>query len=100
MTRCHLLGKVCALQEDTGIAGPCMKLRPHLVSRPPLARHVCPVERLLAFFDALLAGATLSTDLDDPVRVYRQIGHDKADAREQPAGMSCDPRDHPTGFVP
>lgn len=95
----HLLGKVCALQEDAEIVCQCMKLKPHLVLSHALAGQPGPVNRLLAFLDVLLDGATLIVEVDDPVRVHRQVRHDEADAGEQFAGVPLDLGNNAPGLV-
>lgn len=86
---CHLLGQVCALQENTEVVGQCMKLKSHLVLDHALAGQARPIDRLLAFLDALLNGATLIVETDDPVWVHRKVGHDKAGGH----GWADDPPD-------
>lgn len=77
-----------------------MKLKPHLVLCHALAGQARPVDRLLTFFDVLLGGATLIVEMDDPVGVHRQVGHDEADAREQLAGMPLNLGNNALVFVP
>lgn len=96
----HLLGKVCALQEDAEIVGQRVKLKADLVLRHALAGQPRPVDRLLTFFDVLLGGATLIVEMDDPVRVHRQVGDDETDAGEQLAGMPLYLGDDPSWFIP
>ncbi len=96
----NLPGQISALQEATGIAGRCMKLKPHLVLRHALARQSGPVDRLLALFDVLPGSATLVVEADDPVRLHRQVGDDESDAGKQLARAPLDPGDDTTGFVP
>ncbi len=55
----HLLRQVGAPQEDTGIAGQCMKLKPHLVPRHALAGKTRPIDRLPACLDMPFGGAAL-----------------------------------------
>ncbi len=62
---------VGALQEDTGIAGRCMKLKPHLVPRHAFAGKTCPIDRLPAFLDMPFGGAALVVEPNDPVRLHR-----------------------------
>ncbi len=96
----HLLRQVGALQEDTGIAGRCMKLKPHLVPRHALAGKTRPIDHLPSFLDMLFGGAALVVEPNDPVRLHRRVGDDKADLREQVTRMPFDPGDDPPWFVP
>ena len=82
----HLLGKVRALQEDAEIVRQCMKLKQHLVLRHALAGQARPVDRLLAFLDMLLGGASLIVEVDDSVGLHRKVGHDEADAGNSSPG--------------
>ena len=77
-----------------------MKLKADLVLRYALAGQPRPVDRLLAFFDVLLGGATLIVEMDDPVRVHGQVGDDETDAGEQLAGMPLYLGDDLSWFVP
>jgi hypothetical protein len=92
--------KTCTLQEDAEIIRQCMKLEPDLILRHALAGQARPVDGLLAFLDVLLGGATLIMEVDDPVGVHWQVGHDKADPRERFAGMPLDFGYDPPGLVP
>ena len=77
-----------------------MELQADLVLRHALAGQPCPIDRLLAFFDVLLCRAALILEADDPVRLHRQVGDDKADAREQLAGMPFYLGDNPARLAP
>jgi hypothetical protein len=83
----RLRRKVCALQEDAKSVGQRVKLKTDLVLDPALAGRPRPLDCLLALFDLLLGGARLVVAMNDPLRVHRQVCGDKADTREQPAGM-------------
>jgi len=48
-----------------------MKLKPNLFLRHPLAGQPGPIDRLLAFLDVLLGGASLVVELDDLARLHR-----------------------------
>jgi hypothetical protein len=67
----YLLGKVCALQEDTEIVGQCVKLKSNFFLRHAIARQSRRVDRLLAFLDVLLCDATLIVKTYNPVRLHR-----------------------------
>jgi hypothetical protein len=58
---CNLLGQISAFQEDTEVVGQCMKLKPHLVLGQSLTGETRPVDRLLAFLDALPGSVCLHT---------------------------------------
>lgn len=77
-----------------------MELKPDLVLRHAPAGQAHPVDLLLDFLDMLFGCATLIVEVDNPVRVHRQIGHDKADAREQLAGMPFNLGDDAAWLVP
>ncbi len=96
----HLPRQIGTLQEDTGIAGRCMRLKPHLVPRHALAGKTRPIDRLPAFLDMLFGGAALVVESNDPVRLHRQLGdHEaylwEADLREQVTRMPFDIGDDP-----
>ncbi len=96
----RLLRQVGALQEDTGIAGRCMKLKPHLVLRHALAGKTRPIDRLPSFLDMPFGGAALVVESNNPVRLHRRVGdHEaylwEADLREQVTPMPFDLGDDP-----
>lgn len=77
-----------------------MKLKPDLIVAEPLAGKPCPVDRVFAFLDVLFGCGALIVEADDPVRLHRQIGDDKADAGEQVTGVPLHLGDDAAGCVP
>ena len=101
----RLLRQIGALQEDTRIAGRCMKLKPHLVPRHALAGKTSPIDCLPACLDMPFGGAALVVEPNGPVRLHRRVGDHEADLweaylREQVTRMPFDPGDDPPWFVP
>ena len=96
----YLLGKVCALREDTEIVGQRVKLKSNFVLRHANARQSRPVDRLLAFLDVLLCGATLIVKTYDPVRLHRKVTDDETNAGKKRARVPFDFGDDTGGACP
>jgi hypothetical protein len=56
------------------------------------ARQAGPLDRALAFFDVLLAGAAVVVEGNDALSRPLQVGDDEADARTKLAGVPLDRR--------
>ncbi len=59
------------------VVGQYVKLEPDLIVPEPLAGEPRPVDRVFAFFNVLLDCAALIVEMDDPIRLHRQVGDDK-----------------------
>ena len=64
------------------------------------ARQAGPLDRALAFFDVLLAGAAVVVEGNDALSRPRQVGDDEADARTKLAGVPLDLGHHSSRLVP
>ena len=69
-----------------------MELEADGVGGEGAARQAGPLDRALAFFDVLLAGAAVVVEGNDALGRPRQVGDDEADARIKLAGVTLDPR--------
>jgi hypothetical protein len=77
-----------------------MELKANRVGGEGAARQAGPLDRTLAFFDVLLAGAAVVVEADDALRRPGQIGDDEANPRAKLARMPLDLGDHPPGLLP
>lgn len=80
----HQLGQTNMAEEYGAVVGQGMELEPVLVVPEAAARAPRPAAGVLAFVDVLLGGATAIIEPIDPLGLHRQVGHRKANAREQP----------------
>lgn len=95
-----VFGQISMAKEAAEIVCQRMKLKPDLVVAEPLAGEQRPVDRVFTFLDVLLSCATLIVEADDPLRLHRQVGDDKAHAGEQVAGVPFHLGNDPAGFAP
>jgi hypothetical protein len=86
--------------EVAEVVGKGMKLEADGVGHEGAARQAGPLDRALALFDPLLAGAAVVVEGDDALGRSRQIGNDKADTRVKLTGVPLDLRHEPSGFLP
>jgi hypothetical protein len=68
-----------------------MKLEANRVGGEGAARQARPLDRALALFDVLLAGAAVVVEDNDALGRPRQVGDDETDARIKLAGVPLDP---------
>ncbi len=76
-----------------------MKLQTDLVLSHRLARQAGPLQRDLAFLDVLLRRATLIVEAEDLLGFQGQVGDEKANAREEFAGMPFRLGEYPAGVL-
>ena len=93
-------GQVCALQEAAKVVCQCMKLKSDLIIVEALAGEPRPVDRVFALLDVLFGCAALIVEANDPVRLHRQVGDEKAHAREEITWMPLDLGDDTAGLLP
>ena len=95
------LGQGQRPHEVGEIVGQRVQLKTHRIGGERAARQSRPLDRVLAFFDPLLARPALVVEGDDPLHRSRQVGDNETDAGIKLAGMpldlgndgeSCDPR--------
>ena len=61
-------------QEIAQVIGQNEQTQPHLIRDKALAGESCPVQRILAFLDPLLDGATPIVKVNQPWRLVRSDG--------------------------
>src|SRR5271169_3042526 len=72
--------------EIAEIVGQRVELEADVVGGEGAARQAGPLDRALAFFDVLLAGAAVVVECNDALSRPRQVGDDDADALTKLAG--------------
>jgi len=67
-----------------------VQLETHRVGGERAARQACPLDRVLAFLDPLLARPAPVVEGNDPLCRAQQLGDDEADAGIELAGVQID----------
>jgi hypothetical protein len=86
--------------EIAKVARQGMRLQANRIGGEGTARQPGPLDRALALFDVLLAGAAVVVEGDDPLSRSGQVGDDEAGAWVQLARMPLDLGHDPARFLP